>query len=80
MSKYQDFVAKVREDEKLQAKIKEVKDGALAKIMEIAKKEGFDLKAEDFGKGELSEEALEEVAAAGGGSRGSCGTGYTPLY
>lgn len=80
MSKYQDFVNKVKEDAELQAKIKEVKDAAAAKIVEIAKEEGFDLKAEDLGKGELSEDELEQVAAAGGGSRGSCGTGYTPLY
>ena len=80
MAKHNAFFDKVKEDKKLQAKVKEVKDSALAKIIAIAKEEGFELKADDFGKGELSEDALEQVAAAGGGSRGSCGSGYAPLY
>ena len=80
MAKYGEFLGKVNSDAKLREKVEAIKADALHEIIAIAKGEGFDLKPEDFGKGELSEDALETVAAAGSGSRGSCGTGYVPLY
>ena len=80
MSKFGEFINKVKENKELQAKIKTVRASAVEKIVALAKEEGIELKPEDIGKGELSDEALEEVAAAGGGARGDCKTGYAPLY
>jgi predicted ribosomally synthesized peptide with nif11-like leader len=80
MAKYEEFLKKVKTDEKLREKVEAVKAEYLHEVIALAKEEGFELKPDDMGKGELSDEALETVAAAGGGSRGSCGTGYTPLY
>ena len=80
MEKFTEFMKKVKGDKKLQEKVAKIKTEALEAISKIAKEEGFDLKPADFGKGELSDEDLEKVAAAGGGTRGSCGSGYAPLY
>lgn len=80
MSKFSEFINKVKEDEKLQAKLKVIRANAMKKIVALAKEEGIELKPEEISKGELSDEALEEVAAAGGGARGDCNTGYAPLY
>ncbi len=80
MAKYEEFLKKVNADEKLREKVEAVKAEYLHEIIAAAKEEGFDLKPDELHKGELSDEALETVAAAGGGARGSCNTGYVPLY
>ena len=80
MAKASEFFKKVKGDKALQEKIKGIKKSAMEKIIAVAKEEGFELKPDDFGKGELSDADLEKVAAAGGGSRGDCKTGYAPLY
>ncbi len=80
MSKFSEFIDKVKGDEKLQAKLKDIRANAMKKIVALAKEEGIELKPDEIGKGELSDDVLEEVAAAGGGARGDCKTGYAPIY
>ena len=79
MSKFNDFYAKVNEDEALKAKmeavlgsvpIEKASDDQLVKIGEAAKKAGFDFTLEEvkefFSCGELDDDELDAVAGGKG--------------